>query len=141
MNVSSALQRPGEGVPRLLRAPGHGEGLLLRPGRPGGRRGRGPAERRRRAQELRVLVSAGPARPHRRDGHDGDADPVPAARRRGGEGVRQAEIRNPSCGGGQISLGTGVLQHHQHSVKDPGDNSVRRKSFKRHFRHKHTQDR
>lgn len=124
VNASSAPQRPGEGAPRLLRAPGDGEGLLLRPGRPGGRSGRGPAQRRRRPQELRVLVPAGPARSHRRDGHDGAADPVPAAHRRGGEGVRQAEIGNPSCGGGQISLGTGVFQHHQHTVKDLGDDSV-----------------
>ncbi|TNM89397.1 hypothetical protein fugu_003631 [Takifugu bimaculatus] len=57
--------RPGEGVPRLLRAPGDGEGLLLRPGGPGGRHGRGPAERRCRPQELRVLVPARPARSHR----------------------------------------------------------------------------
>lgn len=138
VNASSALQCAGEGVPRLLRAAADGEGLLLRPGRPRGRRSRGPAERRRRPQELRVLVPAGPTHSHRRDGHDGDADPVPAARRWGSEGVRQAEIRNPSGGGGQISLGTDALQHHQHTVKELGDGSVRRKAFKRQIRHKHT---
>lgn len=134
--ASSALQRPGEGVARLLRAPGDGEGLLLRPGGPGGRHGRGPAERRRRPQELRVLVSARPAHSHRWDRHDGDAHPVPAACRRGGEGAGQAEIRNPSRGGGQMSLDTGRSMQIQvfvwcssapptHTVKDQDDNSVR----------------
>lgn len=134
--ASSAPQRPGEGVPRLLRAAADGEGLLLRPGGPGGRHGRGPAERRCRPQELRVLVPAGPARSHRRDRHDGDADPVPAACRRGGQGAGQAEIRNPSRGGGQMSLDTGRVQKIQvfvwcssapptHTVKDQDDSSER----------------
>lgn len=87
---------------RVLRAAAERQGLLLRPRRQGGGRGRPAAEGGGGAGQLRLLVSAGPAHPHGRHRPHRHAHPLAALQRRRGQGVCAAQVRGAFGGGGQM---------------------------------------
>lgn len=96
-------QHPGEpGGLQLLRATVLRQRLLLRARRPGGGAGGGAAEGRAGEGRLRLLVSAGTARPHGRHGSHRRPHPVPTLRGRCGQGIRQAEVGDAFGRGGQM---------------------------------------
>lgn len=103
-------QRPGKpGGLQLLRAAVLRQRLLFRTRRQGGRTGGGAAEGHHREGRLRLLVPAGSAHPHGRHGPHGRAHPLPAPRRRSGQGVCEAEVRDAFGRGGQMrKRGRGV---------------------------------
>lgn len=86
----------------MLRAASLRQRLLLWPRRPSGRLGRDTVKRNHREGQLRVLVPAGSAHPYGRHGPHRHANPLPALKRRRGQGVCEAEIGDSFGRGGQM---------------------------------------